>query len=147
MSNFGNFLKNFLKFDQFFCRMTELAMWRYWRPYFKDPIFYLLPQGRQYRRILRDLQAFSAKVITYKKQVLGRKEQAAIEGKTLEDNALCRSFLDIVMEATDKQNIMSDSDLKSLVDTFLLAVRKTHSSNIPFTVNKFSRDMKPPQIR
>ncbi|GJQ72802.1 hypothetical protein Trydic_g1452 [Trypoxylus dichotomus] len=74
--------------------ITELVMWRYWRPYIKDMLFYLHPQGRRYNT----------------------------DGYTGKKRS---SFLDLVLEAKDNAGLVSDSDLKGLMNTFLLAGYET----------------------
>lgn len=100
-------------------------MWRYWRPYIKDPLFYILPQGRKYKKTLRELNTFSKNVIAYKKQQFNaRKNQS--KGKDQQPV----SFLDQILNATDNTNFMSDADLQSLVNTFILAGFETTASTI-----------------
>lgn len=107
--------------------MTELAAWRFLRPYLKwDPLFYALPQGRRYRRNLQYLHGFSDKVINIKRQQLaaGKPHYAVIEGSDSENSSTKEelSFLDLVLEAVDDPNLVSHADMQSLVHTFLFAV-------------------------
>lgn len=98
-------------------------MWRYWQPWLKDTLFRLLPQGRRYRRILKDLHDVSKKVIAYKKEQ--RKNSVASENGSncinTKGNRL--SFMDLILDVNENQKALNDEDIHRLVDVFTFAVR------------------------
>lgn len=111
--------------------MTELATWRNLKPYFRwHPMFYFHPQGRKFRNSLSELHTFSRKVIAERKKL--RESKLEIEDVTENNKKKRLSFLDIVIDATDKDTNLTDRDLQSLVDTILFAVR---ISIAPYRVN------------
>lgn len=95
-------------------------MWRFWRPWIKNILFYLLPQGRQYNRVLKNLHAFSAKVVACRKKLLLNNQKAITD--VTPDKKKRLSFMDLILEETENRQTINDTDLKALVDTFLFAV-------------------------
>lgn len=114
--------------------MTELVIWRYWNPLVKDPFFYLLPQGRRYTKILKELDDFSNKVIQIKRtqRLNTSKRDSMVGAESGKKNNL--SFLDIIMDAKEKYGTVTNSDLRGLMNTFLLAV-----SNVLLSLKKYVR--------
>lgn len=98
-------------------------MWRYWRPWINDTIFSFIAQGRRFNRVVKELHAFSDKVVHYRK-ILARNDQKLNECLDDSEKKKRLSFIDLILDATDNQQIMSHSDMKAIVDTFLLAVSK-----------------------
>lgn len=104
--------------------ITELAMWRFWRPWIPDVLFYLLPQGRYYKKLVQELHNFSDKVVAYRKANLeGNQTKMTLPGNKNGREHI--SFMDLLIDETENRHTMSDADLKALVNTFLLAVSET----------------------
>ncbi|KAK9744655.1 Cytochrome P450 [Popillia japonica] len=114
--------------------MTELVIWRYWNPLVKDPFFYLLPQGRRYTKILKELDDFSNKVIQIKRtqRLNTSKRDSMVGAESGKKNNL--SFLDIIMDAKEKYGTVTNSDLRGLMNTFLLAGYETTAITISWAI-------------
>lgn len=98
-------------------------MWRSIKPHFRwHPMFYLHPKGRYFRKILKELHEFSGAVITERKKQRNNIEVENTMEECLEKKKRL-SFLDLVLQAADGPNAISDKNLRDLVDTFLFAVR------------------------
>ncbi|GJQ72804.1 hypothetical protein Trydic_g1454 [Trypoxylus dichotomus] len=114
--------------------MTEMAMWRSIRPHFRwHPMFYIHPQGRKFRKILKELHDFSNNVLAERKI-----RRNAIENQENLPNQQGRkkrlSFMDLVLETADDPNLISDKDMRDLVDTFLFAGFDTTSASTCWSV-------------
>ncbi|KRT80979.1 cytochrome P450 [Oryctes borbonicus] len=97
--------------------MTEMAMWRSIRPHFRwHPMFYIHPQGRKFRKILKELHDFSSNVIAERK-----KRKDAVGNQNPPEQKKRLSFLDLVLQTAEDPNLISDKNLRDLVDTFLFA--------------------------
>lgn len=96
-------------------------MWRFWRSWIPDVLFYLLPQGRYYKKLVKELHDFSDKVVDYRKAILeGSKTKMTLPGD--ENGREHISFMDLLIDETENRHTMTDADLRGLVNTFLLAV-------------------------
>lgn len=102
--------------------MTEMANWRSITPHFRwHPMFYIHPQGRKFRKLLNKLHEFSGEVIAQrKKQSLSQIHEVT---ENSSDKKQRLSFLDLVLKTADDPSLVTDQDLRGLVDTFLFAVR------------------------
>lgn len=94
-------------------------MWRYWKPWLTDFLFNLLPQGRYYKKLIKELDGFTDKVIYCRKEILRNAKVTVEDGKKKRS-----SFMDLVLDATENKHICSDSDLKAMVNTFIFAVSR-----------------------
>lgn len=88
-------------------------------PWVNDTLFYLLPQGHRYRQALKGLHLFSDRVIAYRKE--------NCEGKFTKQKNL-QTFMDLLLEANEKEKTVNDEDLHRMVDAFTFA----ESSRIVF---------------
>ncbi|GJQ72803.1 hypothetical protein Trydic_g1453 [Trypoxylus dichotomus] len=117
--------------------LTELAIWRFLRPYLKwDPLFYALPQGKKYREHLKYLHGFSEKVIAHRRQQYSsanRIEQEEMPLTVCGEKKIL-SFLDLILGVSGNPNLMSDADLHALVHTFLFAGSETTGINSSWTI-------------
>lgn len=94
-------------------------MWRFWRPHVSNFIFKLLPIGRRHNKLVGQLHAFSQKVVAYKKHL---QADQIVQSDCRSGERKRPTFMDLILDATENKNILSDSDLQALVDTFIFAV-------------------------
>ncbi|XP_070822236.1 cytochrome P450 4B1-like [Chaetodon trifascialis] len=97
-------------------------------PYHSDFIFYLSPHGFRYRKACRIAHSHTEEVIRKRKEALKEeKELDRIQAKRYLD------FLDILLFAKDeKQQGLSDEDLRAEVDTFMFEGHDTTASGLSF---------------
>nr|XP_046255878.1 cytochrome P450 4B1 [Scatophagus argus] len=97
-------------------------------PYHSDLIFYLSPHGFRYRKACRVAHSHTEEVIRKRKEALKEeKEMDRIQAKRNLD------FLDILLLARDeKQQGLSDEDIRAEVDTFMFEGHDTTASGISF---------------
>ncbi|XP_076592475.1 cytochrome P450 4B1-like isoform X1 [Chaetodon auriga] len=97
-------------------------------PYHSDFIFYLSPHGFRYRKACRIAHGHTEEVIRKRKEALKEeKELDRIQAKRNLD------FLDILLFAKDeKQQGLSDEDLRAEVDTFMFEGHDTTASGLSF---------------
>ncbi|CAH2310738.1 cytochrome P450 4B1-like [Pelobates cultripes] len=95
-------------------------------PYHNDLIFYLSPHGFRFRRALKTVHQHTAKVIKERMESLKQdKELEKIKQKRHLD------FLDILLCAKDEKNQgLSDEDMRAEVDTFMFEGHDTTASGI-----------------
>ncbi|XP_070822230.1 cytochrome P450 4B1-like [Chaetodon trifascialis] len=97
-------------------------------PYHNDFIFYLSPHGFRHRKACRIAHSHTEEVIRKRKEALKEeKELDRIQAKRYLD------FLDILLFAKDeKQQGLSDEDLRAEVDTFMFEGHDTTASGLSF---------------
>ncbi|KAI3361209.1 hypothetical protein L3Q82_013408, partial [Scortum barcoo] len=97
-------------------------------PYHNNFIFYLSPHGFRYRKACRVAYSHTERVIRQRKEELKEeKELGRIQAKRNLD------FLDILLLARDeKQQGLSDEDIRAEVDTFMFEGHDTTASGISF---------------
>ncbi|KAK9744674.1 Cytochrome P450 [Popillia japonica] len=103
--------------------ISDIVLWRFMHPYIPDYIFKYLPQGRKYERDLRVLHGFTEKVIADRKKALKTKiltpQDEPDNGNESWGIKKRLSFLDLLLEACDNNKILSDTDIREEVDTFM----------------------------
>ncbi|XP_071373257.1 cytochrome P450 4B1-like [Centroberyx affinis] len=99
-------------------------------PYHSDIIFHLSPHGFRYRKATRVAHSHTEEVVRKRKEALKEeKELDRIQAKRNLD------FLDILLCAKDeKQQGLSDEDIRAEVDTFMFEGHDTTASGISFTL-------------
>ncbi|XP_071373264.1 cytochrome P450 4B1-like [Centroberyx affinis] len=99
-------------------------------PYHNKIIFHLSPHGLRYRKACRVAHSHTEEVIRKRKEALKEeKELDQIQAKRNLD------FLDILLCARDeKQQGLSDEDMRAEVDTFMFEGHDTTASGISFTL-------------
>lgn len=97
-------------------------------PYHSDLIFHLSPHGFRYRRACRVAHSHTDEVIKKRKEAIKEEtELGRIQTKRYLD------FLDILLFARDeKQQGLSDEDLRAEVDTFMFEGHDTTASGLSF---------------
>ncbi|KAM9309979.1 cytochrome P450 4B1-like [Pholidichthys leucotaenia] len=97
-------------------------------PYHSDLIFHLSPHGFRYRKACKVAHSHTEEVIRKRKEELKDEEELGrMQSKRYLD------FLDILLSARDeKQQGLSDEDLRAEVDTFMFEGHDTTTSGISF---------------
>ncbi|CAG6014785.1 unnamed protein product [Menidia menidia] len=97
-------------------------------PYHSDLIFYLSPHGFRHRKACKVAHSHTKEVIRKRKEALkGETEHGRLQSKRYLD------FLDILLFARDeKQQGLSDEDIRAEVDTFMFEGHDTTASGISF---------------
>uniref|UniRef100_A0A8D0AA69 aromatase n=1 Tax=Sander lucioperca TaxID=283035 RepID=A0A8D0AA69_SANLU len=97
-------------------------------PYHNDLIFYLSPHGFRYRKACKVAYSHTEEVIRKRKEAL--KEEKELDRVQAKRNL---DFLDILLLARDeKQQGLSDEDIRAEVDTFMFEGHDTTASGISF---------------
>ncbi|KAA8591742.1 hypothetical protein FQN60_017116 [Etheostoma spectabile] len=97
-------------------------------PYHNDLIFYLSPHGYRYRKACKVAYSHTEEVIRKRKEAL--KEEKELDRVQAKRNL---DFLDILLLARDdKQQGLSDEDIRAEVDTFMFEGHDTTASGISF---------------
>merc|ERR1712098_351424 len=97
-----------------------------------DRLFVLTPGGFKWRNILSTLHGFTNKVIAEKKQEYKYKKKAT----SMDDVGLKKrlAFLDLLIEASDDGDVLSDEDIREEVDTFMFEGHDTTATNMSFAL-------------
>ncbi|KAM3872700.1 cytochrome P450 4T8 [Diretmus argenteus] len=98
--------------------------------YHSEIFFHLSPHGFRYRKALRVAHSYTEEVIRKRKEAL--KEEKELDRIKAKRNL---DFLDILLCARDeKQQGLSDEDIRAEVDTFMFAGHDSTASGISFTL-------------
>jgi len=96
-----------------------------------DRLFVLTPGGFKWRNILSTLHGFTNKVIAEKKQEYKTKKKAT----SINDDVGLKkrlAFLDLLIEASDDGDVLSDEDIREEVDTFMFEGHDTTATSMSF---------------
>ncbi|GJQ86708.1 hypothetical protein Trydic_g14779 [Trypoxylus dichotomus] len=118
--------------------ISEVILWKVLHPYVPDFIFKLLPEARRLEKDLTVLHGFSNKVISDRKKLLKKKAcfGTADEDENVDNFGIKkrRSFLDLLLEASEGGNVLSDTDIREEVDTFMFAGHDTTTAAMSWTL-------------
>ncbi|KRT82236.1 cytochrome P450, partial [Oryctes borbonicus] len=118
--------------------ITEVLFWKVLHPYVPDFMFKLLPQGRRLQKDLIVLHGFSNKVIADRKKLLeSRKSNSSDKVDQGADDLGIKkrkSFLDLLLEASENGKVLSDTDIREEVDTFMFEGHDTTTAAISWTL-------------
>lgn len=93
--------------------------------------------GREFKADVEILHAFTKKVIAERKELLKSKAQSKIEISD-EDLAIGKkkrtSFLDLLLEASEEGRILTDTDIREEVDTFMFEGHDTTTNAMCWTL-------------
>ncbi|KAK9744673.1 Cytochrome P450 [Popillia japonica] len=114
--------------------VSAIFLWKAVRPYVPEFFFnHLLPLGRKFKADLKVLHGFSNKVISDRRRLLKREQQ-----NLKKDDAIGAkkrlSFLDLLLEASDGGKILSDTDIREEVDTFMFEGHDTTTASMCWTL-------------
>ena len=99
-----------------------------------DWMFALSPSGRQFNRNLKTLHDFTESVIKERKEQL---KDDHMTGDTDENDFGSKkrlAFLDLLIDASQDGEVLTDLDIREEVDTFMFEGHDTTSSNITMTL-------------
>lgn len=114
-------------------RMTKVVVKRQFTPWLhKDYIYYSSPLGREESRLLQILHGFTDQVIKE------RREEYKTTPKN-DDNDMPRrrrrlAFLDLLIEMSEREGLLSDADIQEEVDTFMFEGHDTTSVAISWAL-------------
>ncbi|KAI4464346.1 cytochrome p450 family 4 [Holotrichia oblita] len=99
--------------------ISDIILWRFMHPYIPDFIFRYLPHGRRFEQDVRTLHKFSKKVISDRKEALSTNRKEPDQGNESLGIRRKLSFLDLLLEVSEDGKILSDTDIREEVDTFM----------------------------
>ena len=116
---------------------SDIVFQRQRSPWLWDPrLFSLTPTGHKFRSILATLHGFTDKVIQERKQeCLGWSRNKHEDDIGLKKKL---AFLDLLIDASDDGNVLTDEDIREEVDTFMFEGRSCRmqilDKHIPFSI-------------
>ncbi|KAL6416388.1 hypothetical protein ACFW04_013528 [Cataglyphis niger] len=126
--------------------IIELMRYRLFKPWFhNDLIFALSPQGRKQKKILKILHGFTEKVIAerklyhertnyrYLKNLENDKETEINDAEVFGIKKKRLAMLDLLI-AVSRDSLLSDSDIREEVDTFMFEGHDTTAMGITFAL-------------
>lgn len=109
--------------------VSELVMHRAMRPYLANDIIYRnTSNGKRFQKCLNTLHKTTMEIILNRKAV---REENKRKGITSEKRL---AFLDLLLDINEKQNLLSDVDIREEVDTFMFAGHDTTAAAISWTL-------------
>ncbi len=109
--------------------ISELIIHRFLRPYLAlDIIYRNTTSGKKFKKCLDILHKMTTDVISNRKAV---RQENKRKGATPEKRP---AFLDLLLDANEQQNILSDDDIRQEVDTFMFAGHDTTAAGISWTL-------------
>nr|CAD7609873.1 unnamed protein product [Timema genevievae] len=125
--------------------MADIVVKRSFRPWLQpNLLFWLSSTGRSQRKYLNILQEMTDKVIKSRKYEFAEKKKHdknnKIENKEEDEFGVKkrRAFLDMLLEAAQDGDFMSDSDIKEEVNTFMFEGHDTTASAISFSLTSLA---------
>ncbi|KAL6420177.1 hypothetical protein ACFW04_012265 [Cataglyphis niger] len=126
--------------------IIQLIVYRLFKPwYYIDLLFALSPQGRKQKKILKILHGFTEKVIAerklyhertnyrYLKNLENDKETEINDAEVFGIKKKRLAMLDLLI-AVSRDNLLSDSDIREEVDTFMFEGHDTTAMGITFAL-------------
>ena len=98
-----------------------------------DWMFAMSPSGRQFKRHLKTLHDFTESVIKERKEQLKEEEVHLTSGGEYGSKKRL-AFLDLLIDASQDGEVLTDLDIREEVDTFMFEGHDTTSSNIAMTL-------------
>lgn len=114
-------------------RMTQLIVHRQLSPWlYRQFIFELSPAGREQARLLRTLHSFTDRVIRERRAEytdnLGAEENIVSQKKRR------LAFLDLLIEVSEMEGLLTDADIREEVDTFMFEGHDTTTVAISWSL-------------
>lgn len=96
--------------------ISELVIHRVFRPYLAlDIIYKNTSAGKKFQKCLNILHKFTKEVILNRKALREENKRKGVLPKKRP------AFLDLLLDANEKENVLSDEDIREEVDTFMFA--------------------------
>ncbi|XP_072762321.1 cytochrome P450 4C1-like isoform X2 [Anoplolepis gracilipes] len=141
LQNFGEFQQNY---QNAIHTIMELIIYRGFRPWlYNDLLFSLSPQGRKQKKVLKILHGFTEKIIAerklYHERTNGRYLKTLESDKEIDDVEVFEikkkrlAMLDLLIAAS-REGLLTDSDIKEEVDTFMFGGHDTITRTVMFTL-------------
>ncbi|KAK7506000.1 hypothetical protein BaRGS_00002722 [Batillaria attramentaria] len=113
--------------------MSEMAVKRFFQPWFHDDwLYFLTPTGRHFRKCCNQVHEVAEEVIAKRQQVLANSKSVLEEAK---NKRRCLDFLDILLTAKDENGKgLTPSEIRDEVDTFLFEGHDTTASAISWAM-------------
>lgn len=108
--------------------LSELVIHRSVRPYLcLDFVYNLTAKGKRFNHCLEILHSFTKKVIANRKRTREENKQEGVAAKK-------KAFLDLLLDANENKNILTDQDIREEVDTFMFEGHDTTAAGISWTL-------------
>ncbi|KAJ6634646.1 Cytochrome P450 4C1 [Pseudolycoriella hygida] len=113
-------------------QVSQLIMNRVVRPWLHPNFIYKHTKaGKEFHECLQTLHGYSADVIQLRKMT--RKEKLPLNGNgEVKKNRL--AFLDLLLEANENENLLTDKEIREEVDTFMFEGHDTTTAGITWTI-------------
>lgn len=109
--------------------ISELILHRFVRPYLHFEFIYkLTATGKRFYHCLEVLHSFTNEVIENRKKT---REENKRKGVTVKKR---QAFLDLLLDANENKNLLTDQDIREEVDTFMFEGHDTTASGISWTL-------------
>ncbi|KAG8200762.1 hypothetical protein JTE90_006346 [Oedothorax gibbosus] len=117
--------------EQFSDRVMKPWVW-------SDMVYYLTPDGRNYKKSVRTMLQFTSSVIRERKQelLIQRKLKIEEEDKSEEENGKRKrkAFLDLLLDLHINDGVLTERDIREEVDTFMFAGHDTTAMGISWAL-------------
>lgn len=109
--------------------ISELILHRFVRPYLHPEFIYSRSaSGKRFYHCLKILHSFTKEVIENRKKT---REENQRKGVTVTKR---QAFLDLLLDANENKNLLTDQDIREEVDTFMFEGHDTTASGISWTL-------------
>ncbi|XP_037041977.1 cytochrome P450 4C1-like [Bradysia coprophila] len=109
--------------------ISELIMHRILRPYLAPDIIYRnTTSGKKFKKCLDILHNFTKDVILNRKAAREENKRKGVAPKKRQ------AFLDLLLDANENQNLLTDDDIREEVDTFMFEGHDTTAAGISWTL-------------
>ncbi|KAJ6644620.1 Cytochrome P450 4C1, partial [Pseudolycoriella hygida] len=109
--------------------ISELLLHRWVRPYLHPEFIYKrTATGRRFHHCMKVLHSFTNEVIENRKKTREANKQENVPVPKR------KAFLDLILDANENQNILTDQDIREEVDTFMFAGHDTTAAGISWTL-------------
>ncbi|KAJ4450148.1 hypothetical protein ANN_01555 [Periplaneta americana] len=120
-------------------RMSELVVHRQTAPWLhRRSVFKLTPSGREQGRVLKKLHGFTEQVIKERRAEYraGINRFSVVNNGSYENSGKRKhmTFLDLLIEVSEKEGLLSDTDIREEVDTFMFEGHDTTSAAISWAL-------------
>lgn len=118
-------------------RISELVVHRQMAPWLhRRFIFKLMPSGQEQAQVLRTLHGFTENVMRERKSQYRASRSGGLRIAPAELTGVKRhmTFLDMLIEVSEKKGLLTDTDIREEVDTFMFEGHDTTSAAISWAI-------------